>query len=95
METKKSSLPKEAPPTMSFGQYLKQARRARGLSLNDVGRKLGFKSGTFVWNWEKNISMPPLKYIRRIAQVYKINEKAVRQEAARVEIRRIRMKYGV
>lgn len=62
---------------MSFGQYLKQKRVQAGLSQSQVSNKLGYTTSQFVSNWERGISEPPVKDIKKIALLYGVSAEGI------------------
>ncbi|WP_461102192.1 helix-turn-helix domain-containing protein [Spirosoma koreense] len=53
-----------------FGQTLKELRKAKGLSQEDLAEKLGVRSGKqTISNWELGKNEPTLSDIRKIAEV--------------------------
>lgn len=53
-----------------YGERLKQIRSRNGLTLEDVGKKLGVRHST-VAGWEKS-SYPPLKGIEKICRLFNV-----------------------
>lgn len=54
-----------------LGELLQKARIHAGLTQEDVARKLGY-THQFISNWERGISSPPCKLLRRIESLYGI-----------------------
>lgn len=52
---------------------LKRLREKAGLSQSEVAEAMGYESGQFISNWERGISHPPIKDIRKLAKIYKID----------------------
>jgi transcriptional regulator with XRE-family HTH domain len=59
------------------GKYFKLKRIDAGLSQNAVARLLKFKSGQFVSNWEREICLPPIASLKKIAEIYKLERDEV------------------
>lgn len=55
-------------PDQSIGDLIKFARKAKGLSQEDLGRHLGYDSGQFVSDWERGLSAIPMKKLADIAK---------------------------
>lgn len=56
----------------NFAKYLKQKRELAGLSQKQVSDKLGYTTPQFISNWERGISTPPMKTVKKIAGLYSI-----------------------
>ena len=56
-----------------FSQYLKQGRIQAGLSQKDVSEKLGYTSSQFISNWERGLSNPPPKAVKKLAALYHVS----------------------
>lgn len=54
----------------SFSQYLKQKREAACLSQKQVADRLGYTTPQFISNWERGLSTPPMKALKKIADLY-------------------------
>ncbi len=57
----------------SLGSYLKHQREKLGLSQQEISEALGYSSPQFVSNWERDVSTPPVKSVKKIAEVYKLD----------------------
>lgn len=57
-----------------LGQYLRQKRLERGLSQVEVAKKLGYSS-QFIANWERGVSSPPMQALKKIVDIYSINQR--------------------
>ena len=59
---------------MTLAQYLKNKRQAQKLTQREVGNALGFGSAhQFVSNWERGACLPPLKKMKKLISLYKID----------------------
>jgi transcriptional regulator with XRE-family HTH domain len=58
-----------------LSNYLKKSRESVGLSQTFVSSKLGYSSPQFVSNWERGLSHPPVKSLKKIAKLYKLKNK--------------------
>lgn len=56
----------------TFAQYLKDSRITAGLSQRDVSEKLGYTTSQFVSNWERGLSTPPTKAVKKLAELYNL-----------------------
>ncbi|HEY1078852.1 MAG TPA: helix-turn-helix transcriptional regulator [Bdellovibrio sp.] len=57
----------------NFAKYLKQKRENAGLSQKQVSEKLGYTTPQFISNWERGISTPPMKTVKKLASMYSIS----------------------
>lgn len=64
---------KDSKQIIHLGQFLKEKRENVGLSQKDVADKLGYSTPQFVSNWERGISTPPLKTLKKIGDLYKVS----------------------
>lgn len=51
----------------------KKMRLEAGLSQNQLGKKLGYSSGQFCYNWESGKSLPPPSSLRKLAKIFNID----------------------
>jgi transcriptional regulator with XRE-family HTH domain len=56
-----------------FSKYLKQSRVNAGLSQKQVSEKLGYSSSQFISNWERGLSAPPAKAVKKLAELYSVS----------------------
>ena len=56
-----------------MSEFLKNKRIERGLSQIDVGRQLKFSSSQFISNWERGLSSPPIKVLKKLVKLYKMD----------------------
>lgn len=54
-------------------KLLKNKRESLGLSLKEVADYMGFSNQAHISKWEKNESHPPVSYLKRLAEFYKIS----------------------
>lgn len=54
-----------------FAEYIKTKRLEAGLSQKDVSDNFGYSTPQFISNWERGISAPPMKTLKKLAQLYK------------------------
>ncbi|MCB0378100.1 MAG: helix-turn-helix transcriptional regulator [Bdellovibrionales bacterium] len=57
-----------------FNEFLREQREAAGLSQKEVATKLGYSSAQFISNWERGISAPPVKILRKLAKLYNVKD---------------------
>ena len=63
---------------MKLQEYLKEMRLKTGMSQWEVADKLGYSSPQFVSNWERGLSVPPIKTLKAIAIVYGCDAKILK-----------------
>lgn len=57
---------------VNFGKFLKDKREQMGLSQAAIAEKMGYTTPQFVSNWERGLAMPPMKTLKKLAEMYKI-----------------------
>lgn len=57
---------------MNLGEFLRKKREEAGLSQGDVAKKLKYSSPQFISNWERGISSPPIKALRQLSDMYRV-----------------------
>jgi transcriptional regulator with XRE-family HTH domain len=57
----------------AIGDYLRRKREANGLTQYFVAQKLGYSSSQFVSNVERGLSSVPLKALKVLVDLYKLN----------------------
>ena len=57
---------------VNFGKFLKDKRENMGLSQAAIAEKMGYTTPQFVSNWERGLAMPPMKTLKKLAEMYKI-----------------------
>lgn len=55
------------------GEYLKQLRLEAGLTQRDVSIALGYSSAQFISNFERGIAVPPLKKLKILQKLFRMN----------------------
>lgn len=58
---------------ITLADYLKEKRLAAGFSQKDVSDIFGYTSPQFISNWERGLSQPPIKIIKKISDVYRVS----------------------
>ncbi|WP_413587495.1 helix-turn-helix domain-containing protein [Bdellovibrio sp. HCB274] len=61
----------------SCGEFLANCRKVKGLSQTQVAGLLGYESGQFISNWERNLSQPPIPVLKKLAEVYGIPHETI------------------
>lgn len=56
-----------------LGAYLKEKRKAAGLSQIEVSESLGYASAQFVSNWERATAKPPLRALAKLIKLYRLD----------------------
>jgi len=64
----------DAKSFAELGQYLRQKRLKQGLSQVEVAKQLGYSS-QFIANWERGVSSPPMQALKKIIDIYGINQR--------------------
>lgn len=59
---------------LNLSEFLKEKRTLVGLTQGQVAKELGYSTAQFVSNWERGVSSPPLNALRKLAQMYKVDE---------------------
>lgn len=58
---------------IKLSDFLKSKRNTAGISQGAVAKKLGYSSPQFVSNWERGLAEPPLKTLRKLAEIYNVS----------------------
>lgn len=61
----------------SLGSYLKQKRRAAGLSQKATASALGYSCSQMISNWERGLCHPPLAKLGQITKLYRVKSTAL------------------
>ncbi len=54
----------------ALGAYLQELRMKKRLTQREVSLRLGYSSAQFISNFERGISMPPLKKLKELKVIY-------------------------
>lgn len=81
--------------SLTLGRYMRTKRETVKLSLAEVARQMDWNSTQFVWNLEHEVSVVPIKYIKKLCRIYKVKDLEMRKEIARYLTRKIYKKYGL
>jgi transcriptional regulator with XRE-family HTH domain len=57
-----------------LGQFLRAKRLKQGFSQVEVAKQLGYSS-QFIANWERGVSSPPTPALKKIIDIYGINQR--------------------
>lgn len=57
----------------NLGQYLREKRVNAGLTQAEIAGKLGYSSPQFISNFERGLCSPPLKNLKALVKLYKID----------------------
>lgn len=58
---------------MCLGENIRFLRTKKGYSQDDIANKLGYKSFTTIQKWESGVSEPPLKALKKLAEIFNID----------------------
>lgn len=58
---------KSKSPNATIGQVIREARKAKGLSQNDLAMLMGYETAQFVSDWERGQAPIPMKRLTEIA----------------------------
>ena len=56
-----------------LGQFLRDKRVDAGLTQAEIAGKLGYSSPQFISNFERGLCSPPLKNLKALVKLYKID----------------------
>lgn len=60
--------------SLRLREALKAKRLEAKMSQSELGIKLGYSSGQFVSNWEREVSYPPMDKLAMITKLFKLNK---------------------
>lgn len=58
---------------MCLGENIRFLRNKKGYSQEDIADMLGYKSFTTIQKWESGVSEPPLKALKKLAEIFNID----------------------
>lgn len=58
----------------AIGNFLREKRQQRELTQGEVAKPLGFLSAQFISNIERGLALPPLNCLRKMIELYDIEE---------------------
>lgn len=56
----------------NLGHYLREKRETAGFTQAEIARKLGYSSPQFISNFERGLCSPPLKNLKVLVKLYKV-----------------------
>ncbi len=71
---------------MTLHKHLKALRKNNGLSQQEVATALGYKSFTTIQKWEDGSSLPPVKRLEQLADLYDVDVEGLIDSQPRVQI---------
>jgi hypothetical protein len=63
----------------NLGRYLRSKRLATGFTQSDIADKLGYSSPQFISNFERGLCSPPLRHLKALVKLYRLNPKELIQ----------------
>ena len=57
----------------NLGEYLRGKRVTAGFTQAEIANKLGYSSPQFISNFERGLCSPPLKNLKSLVKLYKID----------------------
>jgi len=67
---------------MNVSQYLKNCRLAAGLTQKYVAKKFRWTSSQYVSNWERGLSSPPLRRLKKLCKLINADPKKLKTKLA-------------
>lgn len=58
---------------MCLGENIRFLRNKKGYSQEDIANMLGYKSFTTIQKWESGVSEPPLKALKKLAEIFDVD----------------------
>lgn len=58
---------------MCLGENIRFLRNKKGYSQEDIANILGYKSFTTIQKWESGVSEPPLKALKKLAEIFDVD----------------------
>lgn len=65
---------------INIGEKIKALRISRGYTLEELAKKLGYKSLTTISKWETGIAEPPLNVIYRLTDIFMVDINTILKE---------------
>ena len=65
---------------------LRNSREQSGLTQSAVAEKLGYATPQSIGNWERGISWPPIKTLRKLSRMYKVDENKFLREFMKLKV---------
>lgn len=92
---RQSKIDPEILKSRIMGNYLRDCRINKGLSLAAAAKAIGVPSFRTLWNIENEVSYVPIRYIKKMSRVYGVPDLDIRQHIVGHRIRMIKKKYGL
>jgi transcriptional regulator with XRE-family HTH domain len=73
----------------TLAQFLKQTREKAELSQRQVADHLGYQSAQFISNWERGVSSPPLKTLKKLGDLYHVSAETLYQILLQDTLKRV------
>jgi transcriptional regulator with XRE-family HTH domain len=61
-----------------LGTFLKESRKAVGLTQKEVSTKLGYSTSQFISNFERGACLPPNKKLPALTRIYKVDRQEIK-----------------
>ena len=58
---------------MGFGDNIRNLRKEKGMTQDELAELLGYKSFTTIQKWESGVSVPPMGKMRDIAGIFRVS----------------------
>ncbi len=55
---------------MNIGQKIRELRKSRGMSQEELASMLGYRSYTTIQKWESGVSEPPFKVAHKLSEIF-------------------------
>lgn len=77
---------------MILGNYLREAREAKGLTQIEVAKRLGYSTSQFVSNWERGMCSPAENKMKKLIKMLGLDKNALKVKWTSFQIIQIRKK---
>lgn len=71
---------------MELKNVLRTSRLKAGLSQAETADKLGYSTPQFISNWERGVSRPPIRSLKKLASLYKMSAEGLFEEILKEEL---------
>lgn len=78
--------------SMVLAEFLKNRRVQKGLTQSAVAEKLGYTTSQFISNWERGISSPPMKTLKKLSKMYGVSPEEVYEIVLEVSVQEVTSK---
>lgn len=76
---------------VNFGKFLKEKREQMGFSQAAIAEKMGYTTPQFVSNWERGLAMPPIKTLKKLADLYKVPQNEMFDVALQATVQQVKV----